>query len=256
MIEIRDNRQKEWFWLDNEYLNGYAKHLGVMCTAVYISLCRHVDNKTQSCFPSMRMIAEENGISDDTVMRAIKKLELWGIISVTRAKKSDGTQANNLYVLTAKSMWKEKPTRTERYGTDPQKQAKPTRNEGQNRPAQLGHNNTQYNNTHINNSEEKSSQDNKEIVDMIEAFKDINANYRSFFKNTTERAACREIIKTFDAQDIKQMLELAPKYNKLPFIKASQKIYKPTELLRNWSIMRDNLISYKQSKQKTVDIIS
>lgn len=256
MIEIRDNRQKEWFWLDNEYLNGYATHLGVMCTAVYISLCRHVDNKTQTCFPSMRTIAKENGISEKTVERATKKLEEWGIISVARSKKEDGTQANNIYTLTAKSVWKSKPTDSVTVGADRLSRSKPTDSEVKNRPTPVPHNNTHINNTHINNSEEKSSQDNKEVVDMIETFKNINANYRSFFKNTTERAACREIIKTFDAQDIKQMLELAPKYNKLPFIKASQKVYKPTELLRNWSIMRDNLISYKQSKQKTLDIIS
>ena len=56
-MEIRDNRQKEWFWLDNEYLNGYARHLGTVATAVYISLCRHSDNKTQTCFPSTELIS-------------------------------------------------------------------------------------------------------------------------------------------------------------------------------------------------------
>ena len=256
-IKIRDNRKKEWFWLDNEYLNGYAKHLGVSCTAVYISLCRHADNTTQQCFPSMKLIAEENGISDDTVMRAVKRLEEWGIVLVTRQKKEDGTQMNNVYTLTAKTEWKEKPTRNLRYGADPQKEIKPTRKNSQSRPAPLGYNNTHINNTHINNSDEESSRasDNKSIELMIDSFKEINANYRKFFANTTERAACLEIIKLHKKEDIDQMVSLAPKYNKLPFITSSQKVYKPTELLRNWSIMRDNLISYKQSRTKTIGIV-
>ena len=125
-IEIRDIRETEWFWLDNEYLNGYARYLNISSTAVYISLCRHADNKGQDCFPSMKLIAEELGISTKTVERATKELEEWGIISITRKKKEDGTQANNVYLLTPKSKWKSKPTDKLSPGADRQKSQKPT----------------------------------------------------------------------------------------------------------------------------------
>lgn len=141
-LEIRDSRGKEWFWLDNEYLNGYARILGASCTVVYLSLCRHADNNTQQCFPSMKLIATENGISTKTVERATKKLEEWGIICVQRGKKEDGTQANNIYVLTAKKMWKSKPTDNKSHGS-------PTDKSNESRQTPRLHNKTHINKTHI-----------------------------------------------------------------------------------------------------------
>lgn len=125
-MEIRDSRDKDWFWLDNEYLNGYAKHLGIACTVVYLSLCRHSNNKTQTCYPSMKLIAEENGISTRTVVRATAKLQEWGIIDIQKEKKSDGTQANNVYTLTSKKTWKPKPSDTESHGKKEQKTPQPS----------------------------------------------------------------------------------------------------------------------------------
>lgn len=139
-IEVRDNRKKEWFWLDNEYLNGYARILGASCTVVYLSLCRHADNNTQSCYPSMKLIAEENGISERTVIRAIKILEEWGIVRVVRRKNDKGTQEVNIYTLTAKTVWKKKPSDTKSVG-------KPSDKNDKNRVTQSHKNNTQFNNT-------------------------------------------------------------------------------------------------------------
>lgn len=117
-LEIRDNRQKEWFWLDNEYLNGYAKLLGTTCTVVYLSLCRHANNSTQSCFPMIRTIAEENGIgSNNTVIRAVKKLEEWNIISVQRSRnKLTNKQNPNIYTLLSKNVWNKKPSAIDAHG--------------------------------------------------------------------------------------------------------------------------------------------
>lgn len=109
-MEIRDNRAKEWFWLDNEYLNGYAKHLGVMCTNVYISLCRHAHNETQTCFPSMEQIGEEIGVKRNAVSRAIGTLKEWNIISIQEGYDPENKRRkNNVYTLLSKSEWKEKP---------------------------------------------------------------------------------------------------------------------------------------------------
>ena len=125
-MEIRDTRETQWCWIDNEYLNGYAKFLSVSSTAVYLSLCRHADNKTQSCFPSMRLVAEELGVSTKTVERATMELEEWGIISVKRSRKPDGTQANNVYTLASKKSWVKKPRDNMSVGADRQKRRQPT----------------------------------------------------------------------------------------------------------------------------------
>jgi len=142
-MEIRDSRGKEWFWLDNEYLNGYAKHLGVTCTSVYISLCRHSDNTTQTCFPSMEKIGEELGLKRQAVSRAIKKLQDWGIISVvTKYNKESKKRENNIYTLMAKKSWKDKPCTNKEHG-------KPCTPTDQSHVLERNSNKTHINKTHI-----------------------------------------------------------------------------------------------------------
>lgn len=142
-LEIRDSRGKEWFWLDNEYLNGYAKYLGVTCTSVYISLCRHSDNTTQTCFPSMEKIGEELGIKRQAVGRAIKKLQDWGIISVvTKYNKESKKRENNIYTLMAKSEWKDKPCTNKEHG-------KPCTPNDKSHVLERNSNKTHINKTHI-----------------------------------------------------------------------------------------------------------
>lgn len=142
-MEIRDSRGKEWFWLDNEYLNGYAKYLGVTCTSVYISLCRHSDNTTQTCFPSMEKIGEELGLKRQAVSRAIKKLQDWGIISVvTKYNKESKKRENNIYTLMAKKEWKDKPCTNKEHG-------KPCTPRDQSHVLERNSNKTHINKTHI-----------------------------------------------------------------------------------------------------------
>jgi hypothetical protein len=177
-LEIRDNRNKEWFWLDNEYLNGYAKFLGASCTVVYISLCRHANNATQTCFPSMQLIAEENGISRRTVITAIEKLEEWGIISIFKTKKADGTQNNNVYTLLAKSMWKSKPSATIAHGNRVQPLHIPSANNDQSRVQPLHNNKTHINKTNITSVVETT----QDIFSLEEEIKKMGENPRTDIK--------------------------------------------------------------------------
>ena len=92
-LKIRDKRQKGWFYLDNDYLNGYARVLGISATGVYLSLCRHADNN-QFCFPSQKLIADELAISERTVRTAIKSLADYKIIAIN-GEKIGGKLLNN-----------------------------------------------------------------------------------------------------------------------------------------------------------------
>lgn len=103
-FEVRDLRIKEKFFIDDLYLNGYAKRCGVYATGVYVSLCRHA-NKEQKCFPSQSKIAEELSISTKQVSRSIKKLEELNIIKKIRV----GKKLNNRYLLLDKSEWSNSP---------------------------------------------------------------------------------------------------------------------------------------------------
>jgi hypothetical protein len=103
-FEVRDMRRKEKFFVDDLYLNGYAKKCGIYATGVYLSLCRHA-NKEQLCYPSLKKIAEELKVSIKQIGRAIKILEKENIIKKIRI----GKKCNNRYLLLDKSEWTDSP---------------------------------------------------------------------------------------------------------------------------------------------------
>jgi len=100
-FEIRDLREKGKFVVDDKFLNGYARFLGIYCVGIYNSLCRHAD-KEQKCWPSIKKIAEELDICRNKVIEGIKYLEFWQIIK----KQRIGKQATNRYLLLDKKQWK------------------------------------------------------------------------------------------------------------------------------------------------------
>ena len=107
-FRVIDTRNKQYFVVDDLYLNGFAKHLGVTASMIYISLCRHC-SKTQEAFPSQKLIAEELGIKERTVMSKIKKLKEYELIDIKRTKNEKGVWMNNTYVLLDKSIWRKDP---------------------------------------------------------------------------------------------------------------------------------------------------
>lgn len=100
-FEVRDLRTKEKFVIDDEFLNGYAKIVGIYAVGVYSSLCRHA-NKEQKCWPSISKMCEELNISHRSTLRAIKYLEFWGIIKKHRV----GRRSSNRYDLIDKKHWR------------------------------------------------------------------------------------------------------------------------------------------------------
>jgi len=100
-FEVRDLREKEWFVVDDKFLNGYARFIGVYAVGVYSSLCRHA-NKKQKTWPSVKSIGQELSISRSKAIESIKCLEFWKIIKKIRV----GKHCNNRYFLLKKSCWK------------------------------------------------------------------------------------------------------------------------------------------------------
>lgn len=106
-IEIRDQREKEWYWTNNKFVDSYGELVGTHAVAVYSVLCRYANNDTQKCFPSMETIGIKAGIkSRKTVSKAIEILESFGIIEVEKASGADGKRLNNIYRLNSPSSWK------------------------------------------------------------------------------------------------------------------------------------------------------
>lgn len=115
-VIIRNRRTQGWFYLDNDFLNLYAKFLKPFSTLVYVALCRYADNVTQECFPSMQTISLECGISPKTVERSIRELENWNIISIERIRKDNGARMN-VYTLLDKTVWKNIPKDSQSVGS-------------------------------------------------------------------------------------------------------------------------------------------
>lgn len=247
-MEIRDNRQKEWFWLDNEYLNGYARFLGPVGTAVYISLCRHADNKTQTCFPSMELIAEENGIgSRNTVSKAISSLEEWNIIKIEKNyNKKTKQRENNVYTLLAKSEWKPKPRTDIEHGSHAQINEKPCTNNDKSHAQQLSSNNTHINNTQLTIQAKQALQESpKEISEVIKQFESVNKACSDFYGNTTQRNAVEKLIKAYGYEMVINVVNFLPKMNKILFTKATT----PVELWNKWAKIEAEAMKLKESKK-------
>lgn len=106
-IEIRDQREQEWFWGSNQFIDYYAEILGDKCVSVYSVLCRFANNYTQKCWPSMETIAKKSGVkSRKTVSAAIASLEEYNIISIEKNFDDVGKRLNNIYKLNSPKIWK------------------------------------------------------------------------------------------------------------------------------------------------------
>ncbi len=100
-FEVRDLREKEFFAVDNAFLDGKWLRLLKGCpTAVYFALCRHVDRQ-QVAFPSESYLAEETGYGERQVRRAVKTLETHRLIGVSREKRD-----HNIYSLLNRKHWR------------------------------------------------------------------------------------------------------------------------------------------------------
>lgn len=100
-FQVRDLRQKQWFVVDDAYLNGFARVLGPYSSMVYFVLCRHADSRFQSCYPSISLIAKKVGISERQVIRCIRKLQDHNIIRIEKRPRHNA----NVYHLLDKAQW-------------------------------------------------------------------------------------------------------------------------------------------------------
>lgn len=102
-IIVRSRRTENRFYIDNEFLNGYAKRVGWQGQCVYPALCRH--ERSGKAFPSIKHLAEELGISDSSVRRGVSNLKAHNIVQVERLGKT----LNNVYWLIDYKMWSKIP---------------------------------------------------------------------------------------------------------------------------------------------------
>jgi hypothetical protein len=84
LFEKRDVYTTDHFVMDDAYIDHYAKVCGVYASCVYMGLCRYADRASQSCSPSISLIARKLNISTRQVIRVLKILEAYNIIRIER----------------------------------------------------------------------------------------------------------------------------------------------------------------------------
>ena len=92
MIEVRDLRDNDWVWSSKAFL--FHPLVDEKMYKVYNGLASYANNTTQKAFPGIDTLAQRLHMGRSTVIRAIKKLETHGFISVDRARGS-----HNIYSL-------------------------------------------------------------------------------------------------------------------------------------------------------------
>ena len=85
-FEIRDLRDGNWYWIHKSVIKEYAREIGAIGIAVYSFLAVMADSD-QSCFPSQKYIGDKLGYSRATVNKALKRLEMNGLIIVSRTNR-------------------------------------------------------------------------------------------------------------------------------------------------------------------------
>src|SRR5712671_26733 len=99
MTEIRDRRQKHWFWVDDAVIDEHAEALGPFGLAVYMILVRHADKYGQS-FPSLPHLQKLlGGAGRNTIRRALSLLVERGLVNYEPRKDASGRSTSHRYTL-------------------------------------------------------------------------------------------------------------------------------------------------------------
>lgn len=235
-IEVRDSRDGSFLWVDNDYLDTYAKLVGVNGTCVYFALCKFANKTTQKCFPSMETIAEMYGIHRRTVSKALRELEELNIVKAVRSKDKESKRFNvTVYHLIDKKEWVKKPCDSRSHG-----------NEANSHVTSGHNNNTKGNNINIINSKVETLH--SKVPELIDAFKEVNAAYKKWFGNKTQREACDRLISTHSFETVLQVIKVLPKTNLTDF---APRVYTPLQLEDKWSSLKD---FYKKKQTSSQEI--
>ena len=108
---IRDRRDRRWFWQDNALVEDYARILGIYAVGVYMVLAERAYNQTQRAEVSGGVIAELLGVGRSSVTEALFALELHEIIDIQEQYDNETRQQlASVYTLLSVENWKLEPT--------------------------------------------------------------------------------------------------------------------------------------------------
>lgn len=248
--KVRDKRRREYFTIDNEYLNGLGKYMGLGAIGVYVSLCRHADNE-QKCFPAQATIANELGVSEATVKRYLRVLRKHNVIDVQRVKKGR-KWAHNVYYLLDKSEWVyPKEVQGSNMTCDVQGSNSEVSGvtgepyQGSHRPT----NNT--NRTRLINKTNIAGTSPAVISNIIELFSEFNPACKNYYRNKTQRKAVSDLVKNYGEEQVIKVVKILPKVNTLSYVPT---VTTPYQLEQKWTSLSSSLIKLKNTKKQLIDL--
>lgn len=103
---MRDSRRRNFYWCDNDFMDKAARIVEPIGVAVYSYLCRRADNDTQLAWPAVPTMAEVLGVTEPTIIKAIKALEACCIVEVIQRYRDDGGRMTNSYRLIDMAEWR------------------------------------------------------------------------------------------------------------------------------------------------------
>src|SRR4051794_36599926 len=83
--------------IDNSIIDEYLPKIGPYGYTIYSVIKRYFNQKTGDCYPSYKTIAKKSGIDRSTVIRYVKKLRDFELISPEWRFKEDGSHTSNQY---------------------------------------------------------------------------------------------------------------------------------------------------------------
>lgn len=87
------------------------------------------------------------------------------------------------------------------------------------------------------------------IIEIIEAFKEINPSYKSWFGNKTQRLACKWLLDTYGLEDSKKKISFLEKLNTIPYAPTTTT---PHELKNNMAKIKAFIEKEKNISLKSV----
>ncbi|PFE42463.1 DNA replication protein [Bacillus cereus] len=96
-MTLIDRRRRGFFMIDNEIVDD--ARLSHKEMAVYMVLCRHLNQETGSCFPSLATIGKKVGMSKNTIIKSLNLLIECGYVFKEKRNGEDGGHASNVYYI-------------------------------------------------------------------------------------------------------------------------------------------------------------
>lgn len=90
--ELWDELRVEHMWIHlvrGLIKNGEIAKVGTVAFCVYVAIKAHTDLDTGNAWPSIALLAEQVGVSKDTVERSLKKLVSAGLLKVEKRGRSN-----------------------------------------------------------------------------------------------------------------------------------------------------------------------